>query len=718
MLIGAIVVWLSKKILSSGNVLKEYNQLFMAVAAIQYATQERDKNNKAVVTIKRSIEEKLKTQERTRKQGDKLAELVQNDILVEGQWQSSIEFICEEACRVLNADRVSVWSVSEDGSRLNCNALFDINRSSAQEMGSIDLKHIPVYFNALKNHSRINAEDAVNDNYTKELAGNYLIPFGIVSILDACIVKDGQVVGVVCVEQLKNKRTWQVDEENFVTVVAGLVAQLFFKKELLLAIDDLKLAKEEKGIILDNIPDAIATIEPNGTITRTNLVFEQTFQVIANEPIQPITSFLPAIGEINVRKLRGLNQTFEMAALRCSGEQFTAVVNIIELFNRKEQFLVVIRDISQQKEQEKQLIQSQKMEALGQLTGTVAHDFNNIISIIVGYGQLILPDVEGNIYDRVSQIVRAGERAKQLVKQLLVFSTKSIKKVEFFDINKLLDQSYHSLTQAADTASLQLETEGELIALLNKEQFETVLTNLVVNASHASIAGGEITISTEIVTTNALIGKLEPGIYVLLKVRDNGHGISEDVIATIFEPFVSTKGKQGTGLGLAQVQAYMKSVNGEVTCESEVGVGTVFNLYFPTSKNYEIKEDNNSGHAVVDAAILIVDDEVLLTNIFATQLKKLNFTIYTAQNLNEAVTIIENNQIDLVLTDIKMKNESGMELVRYIIDNKLNCKIQLMSGYSDEVGMNEKEKDLIDERLVKPFTPEELSDRVKEILSR
>lgn len=724
-LLGAVVVWSANTPAMSSHS-EEHHQLLMTAAGIQSAALEQARSQQALETIQSAMEAKQQAQKRVRGQGDALAGLVQHEHIVAGSWIDSIHLICKATSRVLDASRVSVWSLSANSKQLVCESIYDANTHSFSAGSVINVKDIPTYFTALKCHSRINAYDAVNHPNTRELAESYLLVYGVKSMLDACIVKDGEIVGVVCVEELRQKREWQVDEENFVTIVAGLVAQLFLKEELGKAKAFSDYQRLERALVVDNIPDALATLDIQGKVTSCNPAFLNLFTDGLPLPEKrDIQQFLPAVDAQSLHQAPTQQYAMEVAGTRRNGDSFPVSVTVVRLPEDREvtqdACLVLLRDLSREKAQEQRLIQSQKLEALGQLTGTVAHDFNNILGIIVGYGQLVASEVDGDLQAYMKQIVSAGERAKTLIKQLLVFSTKDNKKTSFVDLNDVIDSMLPNFQQAASQRTLTFHAcEKGLPALIESEQLEHVLLNLVVNAVHATKPDGSITLTTQaekLDNEQAEVLGIAPGNYAILAIHDDGAGIHPDMLVRIFEPFVTTKGKQGTGLGLAQVLAYMKNLGGSVVCNSKPGEGTVFTLYFPTQRKRPTEQPVLTSEPGESKTVLIVDDEELLARLFATQLDKLGYQTRVSTTVADAKQQLLDAPVDLLLSDIKMPDGGGLALVSFIREHKLTCYIQLMSGYSDEAGWDSTEKQLIEARLTKPFTGDELQQALESCFS-
>ncbi|RDH86001.1 MAG: hypothetical protein DIZ80_00575 [endosymbiont of Galathealinum brachiosum] len=395
--------------------------------------------------------------------------------------------------------------------------------------------------------------------------------------------------------------------------------------------------------------------------------------------------------------------------------------------------VIRIDDITAQLDKDEIIRHSQKMDALGQLTGGVAHDFNNMLGVILGYTELLKLgiDKEDKFYNYVSEIYVAAERAKNLTSKLLNFSRKGgSQDVVVANINDLILGERSMLEKTLTVAiELRVELANEIWPVcIDKNLLEDAVLNMSINSKHAMPDGGVLTITTQniyIQNQNQNQIDIKPGEYVMLTISDTGHGMSDDVQGRIFDPFYTTKGQGGTGLGLSQVYGFVQQSKGTIHVYSEPGIGTRISLYFPRSD----KESGNDKKEIADfiegdslngnETILIVDDEKSLLILASNILESVGYKVFTALNADEALNILSSNSesIELVLTDVIMPKMSGYELAWVIKDKYPKIKIQIVSGFINKSEENYFDQDLYNERLTKPYNKNELLRKLRNQLS-
>lgn len=393
---------------------------------------------------------------------------------------------------------------------------------------------------------------------------------------------------------------------------------------------------------------------------------------------------------------------------------------------------VTIIDISEKLNIQKQLRQSQTMEIIGRITGGVAHDYNNMIGIISGFAELLqlekaLPEKEASY---VEQILNAAYRTSNLTKKLLAFSKSGEQAKELVNINNILsnDKDIFDTTATKNNNIIYRLDEKLWDTYINDTDFENAILNLVINATHAINENGSITISTSneyITESPSVLFDIVEGEYVIVKIKDNGCGISKENIEKIFEPFFTTKEEKGTGLGLSQVYGFVKNSQGYIHVESKVGDGTQFTLYFP---RYLAKEENNrqaSKYNQVDSQleftennskILIVDDEKSFTELLGEFLSAKNYTVYKANSASAALEILKDTDVDLIITDIIMPNINGIQLSIEVEKLYPSVKILYISGYSDSLSESHEEKIRKGDVISKPFDFSDLLSKINSTL--
>jgi len=375
------------------------------------------------------------------------------------------------------------------------------------------------------------------------------------------------------------------------------------------------------------------------------------------------------------------------------------------------------RDVTEQRLLERQFQQAQKMEALGRLAGGVAHDFNNLLTVITGFGELVLSELPADHpqSDSLKEVLKAGERAALLTRQLLTFSRRDVVQPVTVNLNDTLQEIHSMLRRVIGEdlrLNLQLCAEPATISI-DRGQLEQVVMNLAVNARDAMPGGGQLTLETSLEDREARR-------YVRLAVSDNGHGMDEKTRQRIFEPFFSTKGTAGTGLGLATVFGIVRGAGGLVEVYSEVGLGATFKVYLPYQGSCPPTPLAPAAEALPQGSetILLVEDDEAVRRLTRLALGKLGYRVLEARCEGEALAHCGSHDgpIHLLLSDVVMPDASGPELAQRLASQRREMKVLFMSGYTDETifryGILEKGLAYME----KPFTPARLAGKVREVL--
>ncbi|MBW1977248.1 MAG: response regulator [Deltaproteobacteria bacterium] len=393
---------------------------------------------------------------------------------------------------------------------------------------------------------------------------------------------------------------------------------------------------------------------------------------------------------------------------------------------------LTIEDVTEQKKLEEQLIQAQKMEALGRVTAAIAHDFNNILTAIVGNSHLLLMDLgEGDPRrEEVEEIVKASEKASALISQLMAFSRKQPIKPRALNLNEILADMEGMLrrTMGEDVEFASILEPDLGLARVDASQIEQVIMNLSVNARDAMSGGGKLTFETANVDLDPAYFKIhgvepKPGPYVMLAVTDSGTGIEKDVQNKIFDPFFTTKQKgKGAGLGLSTVYGIVKQNGGFIWVYSEPGQGTTFKIYFPRAEKEVEKsvpgEKEPSDELVGSETILFVDDDDMVRNIGVKTLQMRGYKVLEARSPKEALDISARYQgpIHLLLTDVVMPEMDGAKLVTRLETQRPEMIVLYMSGYTDNAILHRGVLPKGTKFLQKPFAPESLARKVRDVL--
>ena len=391
--------------------------------------------------------------------------------------------------------------------------------------------------------------------------------------------------------------------------------------------------------------------------------------------------------------------------------------------------LAVLTDVTRRKQLEAQLLQSQKMEAVGMLAGGIAHDFNNLLTIIGGYSQLLLASLPAADRNRsaVEQILKASERAAGLTRQLLAFSRRQVMQPRVLDLNLLVGSLAVMLRRLiGEDIDLRLELARDLGQVnVDAGQIEQVIMNLAVNSRDAMPKGGTLTIQTANVDLDenytATHTRVKAGSYVMLAVIDTGSGMDEQTRSRLFEPFFTTKQQgRGTGLGLSIVFGIVRQTGGNVEVASEPGVGTSVKVYLPRASQAASPETELPLERAERGSetILLVEDEEMVRRLVSETLEQEGYKILQAAGPEQAWRICReyDGRIDLMITDVVMPKESGRALAARMAEVRPDMKVLYMSGYTDTEILGRGGEEPPIQFLQKPFTPGALASKVRNVL--
>lgn len=402
-------------------------------------------------------------------------------------------------------------------------------------------------------------------------------------------------------------------------------------------------------------------------------------------------------------------------------------------------FLAVKEDITERKRAEEtqakledQLRQAQKMESIGRLAGGVAHDFNNMLTVIQGYCALMQDQIPAGdpLLADLNQIRRASERASTLTRQLLAFSRQQVLAPTVLDLNELvanLQKMLGRLIGEDITLSTVLQP-GLWSIIADPGQMEQVIMNLVVNARDAMPTGGQIILETDNVYIDANYAQthleVPIGPCVLLVITDTGHGMDKPTLARIFEPFFTTKEQgKGTGLGLATVYGIVKQSGGHITVYSEPGQGTTFKIYLPATESPATPltppPTQPSARAGTETILLVEDDE-MVRHLVHRELQAEGYTVMEASSGDKALALVKQHEgeIDLLLTDVVMPYMSGRELAQQLKELYPQVKVLFISGYTSDSVVRRGLLTAEIEFLPKPFSLGKLASKIREVLER
>jgi len=417
--------------------------------------------------------------------------------------------------------------------------------------------------------------------------------------------------------------------------------------------------------------------------------------------------------------------------------------------NNPSYFLGSVVDITEMKKAEKekeklqkQLLQSQKLESIGTLAGGVAHDFNNILTVIKGTSDLLLNKIDksNKNYDEIKNIYESSERAEKLTNQLLLFSRKQDMKFSRVNINKVINNMMNLLRRLL-SENIEIKTQlTDSINMINadKNQIEEVLINLSVNAQDSMPEGGKLFIKTDNISIDSKMAKTIPNIvkgkYIRIDVEDTGHGIKPEIIDKIFDPFFTTKGlSKGTGMGLSVVLGIIKKHDGFINVYSEINHGTVFKIYLPIDESNDEKEKNRKENKKTNnrqndfdilmgkkETILIIEDEQSVLDLVENVLTNYNYEFLSAESGKKGHKIFKEkkDEIDLLISDIVLTDENGIDLANKMKKEKSDLKVILTSGYSNDEYLHSEIDEKGYEFIQKPFHIKDLVKLIKKTISQ
>ena len=509
--------------------------------------------------------------------------------------------------------------------------------------------------------------------------------------------------------------------------------------------DALRESEEKYRLLVEHAGEAIF-IAQKGMLRFVNRRTEQlsgyTSEELITKPFQELVhpDDRALVLDHHFKRLKGIKMPprYSFRILDRSGVARWVELNAVLIkWQGQPATLNFLHDITgrKQAEEEKARIESQyrqfqKVEAIGRLAGGVAHDLNNLLTPIIGYSELLSGDLAlGDLRrDSIQQILRAAYGARDLVHQLLAFSRKQTLKYQPLNLNKTV-RGFEKLLRRTirEDIDLRIVASPDIRTIMGDiGQIEQVLMNLFVNAQQAMPQGGRLIIETALVALDAAYAaahhNIQPGRYVMLAVSDTGRGMDQETLEHIFEPFFSTKGDQGTGLGLATVYGIVKQHGGHVWAYSEVDKGSIFKVYLPVSEQSPAEsteeEEEAASHMQGSETILLAEDNDQVRILAEAVLKRHGYTVLVADRGAEALNLLKahTGKVDLLLTDVVMPDMNGKVLFEKAVAVQPGLKVLYMSGYSDEVIAS---RGVLDEGvrfIQKPFTVRALAAKVREVL--
>jgi len=531
-------------------------------------------------------------------------------------------------------------------------------------------------------------------------------------------------------------------ETGKVTGSMGILQDITERKK---AEQELKKSEERFRKMAENIQDGLTIIENGKVVYMNNRILEifgypyaelkhlQGWDLAAPEEKERLKNLykdikksgeIPPRVEFWINRKDGTRRFIQNRYSRPSDGEKTST------------FYIITTDITERKQAEedreklqRQLVQSQKMEAVGTLSGGAAHDFNNILTIIQGNAEMALMkfDPADPMYTILDQIVKASSRAARLTKQLLLYSRKEPMDFVGINLNETIERlvhMFHRVIEENIDIKTHLQSKLECIHA-DENKIEQVITNMIINAKDAMPKGGTINIGTQNVCVDEEYTRqysyARPGQFVCLYIEDTGTGMDKNTVKRIFDPFFTTKGRaKGTGLGLSVAYGIIKEHAGWINVYSEPGKGTTFKIYIPAAKTSQKQTDDQKLRTVKNLqgdgeGILIVEDEETVLNFIANVLSENGYTVFKTTHPTHARKIFQKNKdkIDILLCDVIMPEMDGFDLTKSLTKEKADLKVILCSGYSEDMAQKAKAKAIGYQFLQKPFKVNQLLRVVK-----
>jgi two-component system, cell cycle sensor histidine kinase and response regulator CckA len=508
-----------------------------------------------------------------------------------------------------------------------------------------------------------------------------------------------------------------------------------------LTLTELPASAEMAVALLESADQAIVATDRDGRIVLANRHAEETFGYPREELLgSSLEMLLPEAqrhvhahmcGEYLRRPgVRIMGSGMELSARRKDGSEFPVEVALSHIETAEGQFAIAfVSDVSRRKQLEQELMHAQKMEAVGRLAGGVAHDFNNMLTVIAGYGAMVLEGLspQDSLRSSVEEILAAANRATTLTGQLLAFSRRQVLRPRVVNLNTLVASTERMLRRLiGENIVLHLNLQaglGDIMA--DPGQIEHTIVNLVVNSRDAMPAGGHITVETENVKLDEYYARTRPGVqpgeFVMIAVGDTGQGMDAEAQRHVFEPFFTTKAQgKGTGLGLATAYGTVKQSGGDIWVYSELGKGTIFKLYFPKVADAITDLATMAVQPILRGSetVLVAEDEPTVGNITVKMLQQLGYVTLSAACGAEALELSKayRGTIDLLLTDVVMPKMTGPQLAAELAGARPDIKVLYVSGYTENIAIHQ---GIVDPRfafLAKPFSRDALAKAIRDVL--
>jgi PAS domain S-box-containing protein len=712
------------------------------IYCLDYAYIIRDETGKAIKTLGMIIDiTQLKETEQKLLQREEVLKTINNSasiLLKTINWESEINNLIAEIGKAMKVSSVYVFQNQTLDSEVITGLKFRwYSTETKQKVEDAQLQNISYKLSGFERWLDVLGKKEVIYGLVKDFPFReylFLSFLGVKSILVAPVFVGDKWWGFISLNDCENERRWESSEIDAIITFADILGLAIQRSENEKA---LRNSEQRYRKLFEDSKDPIYISTPEGKLVDVNPAFVELFGYSSKEEILKVNIATELYENPEDRKknleaieTQGYIKDYELHLKTKDGKKLIVYDTSTPIYDEKGNIIAyqgILRDVTRVKMLENQLLQSQKMDALGRLTAGVAHDINNALTVILGNTQLakrlLSQDIE-KAKEKLVEIEQTIRKTGEFTKKLLIFSREQPAVMKTIDLNGVVNDLTKVVLKAIrENVKIELILDPKLPnikadpALINQ-----LLLNLIINAQEAIPDAGKIIIETytrhidEEYSMFHLDAK--PGDYVVLSITDTGVGISKDIIDKIFEPFFTTK-EHGTGLGLSIVYGIVKQHDGFINVYSEPGQGTTFEVYFPAVYEEEKQAVEEEKVEIIggNETILVAEDEERLRLTVADILQNLGYKVYTASNGLEAVEIFKEkaNEIDLVFLDIVMPVLSGYDAMREIRKIKPDVKVLFATGYSlNGLNLNLEGFDLIQ----KPYSYEIIALKVREVLDR
>ena len=631
---------------------------------------------------------------------------------------------------------------TSDQEKLLRSTEFHINKPDSKGLFVIALrKRKPFLINNLNDIENTFSQKSLE--FAKELGGE--------SLICVPIVYEKKSLGILAVDNSRSKMDLRQSDMNLLMGVASETAISIINA---LSFEKIRESEERYRLLSENISDIIWVLDLSALhfsyvspsienilgYSPEEFIRLHPEQIFPPQSLRLATALIKEEVEKDKSGAAALNRskTIELKQYRKDGEVIWLEITakfIRGKDNLPKSILGVSRDITERKKAEDEkkqleakLQQAQKMEAVGTLAGGIAHDFNNILSVVIGYTELGMEEALDNpgLKKKLGEVLKAGYRARDLVKQILAFSRQTDNKMETIRVKLIISEALKLLRASIpSTIEIRHHLMSDSMVLGDPTQIHQILMNLCTNAQHAmSESGGILDVRLKDVTLDEAFSSKNPdtmpGRFVCLSVSDTGHGIPEEMIQRLYEPFFTTKGPdEGTGLGLSVVHGIVKSHGGAITVQSKPGAGSTFAVFLPVvEKPLQAQNEIRPKVPMGNERVLFVDDEKSIMDLGRQVLTQLGYQVSAWTSSLEALECFKADPdgFDLVITDMTMPRMTGVKLAQELLHIRPDIPVILCTGYSQSISEDQALKVGIRAFIMKPISIEEIAGTIRQVL--